>query len=91
MNSTTNDVTDTVFERQDRVLADPFVSDGAKLVFCKLLCFVGFRGGWILSNSRWSSGDYRYLRELERAGYIMLSCGDVLGARLTQTQGKESV
>ena len=89
MNDTTHNATDSALEVQGRVLADPGVSDEAKLMFCHLMRQEGFRTRWILSDQRWLPDDRRNLHELERAGYIALSDDDGLGARLVQFQGED--
>jgi hypothetical protein len=75
-----DDVNVAAFRRQAEVLADPTVSVPAKLMFCRLMCQAGFRGGWIVDDSRWTDDDHSRLRELARAGYVTLSHH---GVRLT--------
>jgi len=77
MNTTHHDVTTHLFEMQGSVVAHPELPAESKLLFCQLMCQYGFRGGWIMADSRWSEDERHSLRELEQAGFVTLTqeCG----------------
>jgi len=85
----TRKANDLLFAVQARVLSAEDLSDGAKLMFCHLMCEGGFRSGWILSDARWSPDDRCDLLELADAGYVTLVSDDGLGTRLATLRDKD--
>ena len=67
------DSTDPIFHVQSCVLKDPDLTFDAKLMFCHLICSNGFRGGWLISDRRWSQSEKSLLKLLARHGYLTLS------------------
>ena len=64
--------THPVFRVQSNVLSDLRLTAEAKLLFCCLACFDGFRSGWLVEDSQWSKADVRILHQLAAAGHIDL-------------------
>jgi len=57
-----------------RVLASG-VSDGAKIMYCRLICIESVRRGWRYGDPRWTNEEYGYLAELVERKYLSASKG----------------
>ena len=63
------------FEFQLQVLNSAPLTADDRLFFCRCLCSLGFRNGWLVTDSRWTGAMIESARRLHDQGYLELSYG----------------
>lgn len=74
-------VSQNLLELQRQARDDPALTDGDRLLFCRLLCDLGFRHGWLYGDASWSPQMADSAARLHDHGYLVLLPGSPCSVR----------